>query len=221
MPIPVNVGDNIRITLKGTQGNGDDHVNVFHYNFYAGSGTDVLSHLLENFAFGFWQNIKTTLRPLTVTAAKFIEVEAVSLDDDFNGVNGESFLIPTAEQPGTAAGELAHQALCLTYRYIRPNFSFRHGFKRFGNLSESALSGNGIASASATAVENLRLALEADIAGLYPDGSPLVDPPDARPIVYRRIVENTVISPVLWGIPIGVVFNGVGTQNSRKPGRGS
>lgn len=221
MPIPVDVGDNIRITLKGSCVDGSDHVNVFHYNFYAGSGTDVGSHLLENFAFGFWENIKATLRALTSPSAKFLEVEAVSLDADFNGVNGESFVIPTAEQVGLATGQNAHQALCLTYRYIRPNFSFRHGYKRFGNLTEGILAGNSIEAASATAVENLRLDLVADIAGLYPDGTPLVDPPDARPIVYRRIVENTVISPVLWGIPVGVVFNGVGTQNTRKPGRGS
>lgn len=221
MAIIIAVGDNMRITLKGKNINGDDMLNVFHYNFYAGSGTDVLSHRLDNFAFGFWENIKAALRALTVVSAAYQEVEAVVLDDDFLGVNGESFVIPVGEQPGLLAGESANQALCLTYRYVRPNFSFRHGYKRFGGLGETSMAGNVVAGASVALAETLRVRLQADIAGLYSDGSPLVDPPDARPIVYRRVVEGTVISPVLWGVPIGVVLNGIGTQNTRKAGRGS
>ena len=221
MAIPVSIGDNMRIVLKGTSVVGEDMQNVFHYNFYAGSGTDVNSHLLENFAFGFWENIKATLRVITHNTSSYQEVECISLDADFNGVNGESFVIPVGEQPGLAAGEAAHPALCFTYRYVRPSFAFRHGFKRFGGLTESFLVGDGVHSSGVTPVENLRLALAADIGGLYPDGSPLTDPPDARPIVYRRTVESTVISPVLWGIPVGIVFSKVGTQNSRKRGHGS
>lgn len=221
MPIPVNVGDNMRITLKGENLDGSDMINVFHYNFYAGSGTDVGSHLLENFAFGFWENIKAELRALTSSLCSFREVEAVQLDADFQGVNGESFVIPTAEQPGTDVVSPAPQFVAITYRYIRPNFSFRHGFKRFGGVTEGMLLNGGLDPAKATAFENLRLALEADIGGLYPDGTPLTDPPDARPIVYRRTVNGAVVSPVLWGIPVGVVGPSIGSQNTRKSGRGS
>jgi hypothetical protein len=207
--------------MKGVCANGDDNINVFHYNFYAGSGTDVGSHLLENFAFGFWENIKTSLRAIISAAAFVNEIECVSLDADFNGVNGEAFLVPTAERPGLAAGEVMPQFVTLTYRYVRPDFSFRHGFKRIGQTTEVEYLNNALNPARAGQHTALRQALEADIGGLYPDLTPLADPPDARPIVYRRVVNGTVISPVLWGIPIGVTGPKIGSQNSRKVGRGS
>jgi hypothetical protein len=221
MAIPVSVGDNIRITLKGFTVHGESHINVFHYNFYAGSGTDVGSHLLENFAFGFWEHIKAALRAVTVNSAGFNEVEAVSLDADFNGVNGESFIVPTAERAGLDGGSAAPAFVALTYRYVRPSFAFRHGFKRFGNVSENQLAAGGFDPTLAGNREQLRLRLTEDIGGLYPDLSPLVDPPDARPIVYRRVVNGTVISPVIWGIPVGVTGPKLGSQVTRKQGRGS
>lgn len=222
MAIPINIGDNMRITLKGLTVHGDQNVNVFHYNFYAGSGTDVGSHLLENFAFGFWENIKAAIRPVTSGQCKYVEVEAVSLDADFNGVNGEAFPIPAGEQSGTeVTTEAMPPFVALTYRYIRPNFAFRHGYKRIGNITEGQVLQGLPNPASAAQHAALRAALEADIGGLYPDGTPLADPPDARPIVYRKTVNGAVVSPVLWGIPVGVVGPVVGSQVTRKRGRGS
>ena len=221
MAIPINVGDNMRIILKGTSVLGEDDINVFHYNFYAGSGTDVGSHLLENFAFGFWENIKAPLRALCSNLSKKLEVECQLLDADFDPLNGESFIIPVGEQAGLSSNEAMPPFVTLTYRYVRPDFTFRHGFKRFGSLTEIDFNAGIPAVTRATQHEALRVALEADIGGLYPDGTPLADPPDARPIVYRRVLNNTPISPALWGIPIGVTGPKAGSQNSRKQGKGS
>jgi len=216
MAIPVDVGDVMRIILRGRMPTGDEMLNVFHCEFYAGSGTDVGSHLLENFAFGFWENIKTPLRAMVGDAFSFEQVDAIKLDADFNQINGESFIIPAGEQPGSVGAEYMPNFVVASFKYVRPAIGWRHGWKRFSGITETIVFGNTLTAGGLAQANTLAAALAADIGGLYPDGSPLVDPPDARPIVYRARWNGDDLSPVEFDSPASVVFSGLGSQNTRK-----
>lgn len=216
MAIPVAVDDIMRIILRSRLPNGDDALNVFHYEFYAGSGTDVLSHTLENFAFGFWENVKDALRSVTSDQFSYQDVTCLSLDADFNQINGEVYSIESAEQPGSVSGEYLPQFVTWGFRYVRPSLAFRHGFKRFSGIAESHNQDGSPSAAALSNLNGLAAILAADIGGLYPDGSILTDPPDARPIIYRGTENGDPVSPVLYAQPSTVLFNGIGTQNTRK-----
>lgn len=216
MGIPVAVNDVVRIILRGNMNNGDDMLNVFHYEFYEANPADPVYDTLENLAYGFWQNIKAYLRQVTHTSFSFHTIDALKLDADFNQVNGETWLIPPAEQAGVQSGDALPRFNTYTFKYVRPSLAFRHGWKRFAGVPELYQAGG---TPTPTALGELALlagALAADISATPADGSPTVNPGDARPIIYQAHLNGDPVSPVVIGYPSAVVFNNIGTQNTRK-----
>jgi hypothetical protein len=138
------------------------------------------------------------------------------LDADFNQVNGETWLIPTAEQAGVINGDSLPRFNTFTFKYVRPSLAFRHGWKRFGGVPESSQNAGIVTSGARADLDALATKLAADIGALAVDGTPVANPGDARPIIYQAHLNGDPVSPVVTGYPSAVVFNGIGSQNSRK-----
>ncbi len=86
----------------------------------------------------------------------------------------------------------------------------RNGYKRFAGLSEANVSGNTLVGLD-TPVANLQTALAADIM--------LSVVSVAEPVIVKRPIVAPVTSYLYSSIG-SATFRSVGTQNSRKAGRG-
>jgi len=220
MPISVSVGDLMEFKVVGEFNAAQETNNVFHYKE---SGTVLAT--LDQYAIGLMNAIETNVYPIISSAQRFIRIDASILDVDGHLVNGESVFFPVANQAGAVAGDALPPYAAWTFKYVRPSATFRHGFKRFAGVPESMQSGGFPASSALSLLATAATSLEQVIAGMTQDsdGNPdtVVTGSLAAPVVLQRVINGDPISPVNVASISDVVFDKIGTQNSRKYGVGS
>jgi hypothetical protein len=198
--------------------------NMFTYEVtepIIGDGTD---NAMRDMAAGFWTSISTELRDITAIAHEYTEVLIKQLDgDDLLPFFEDSWPIPPGERAGQqGVGEAMPPFVTWTYKIVRPDTSFRHGYKRFAGVSETDVNGDAATGTALVKLNALATALELPIvAADHTDlTTPLDNPANAELRLVTRVRNGEPVSPVITGAPAGVIFNGVGSQASRKAGRG-
>lgn len=220
MPLSVANGDLLEFKLQGFYNNAAEVNNVFHYRVVTNGGAT-----LDQFAAGLWFGLNADVQPRTNAIVVYDKIDAKILDADALLVNGETYLVPSSQGAGGEGADALPPESCWTFKLLRPSGSFRHGFKRFAGVSEAAQANgfptSGVVTSLNTIATLLATALQAYSIGS--GGAP--DAPVAgssmQPVIVQKIINGDLISPVNIGVVTAAVFDKIGTQNTRKFGRGS
>jgi len=200
------LGDILRITDKQVQ-NSQEVLNVYFYEWSAVIGPTVSD--LEAVCHIYNDDVRPSLLAIQGAALGHLSTKVENLS---NGVDFFELVEPTP-----VLGERSDSGTTLppfvthTFMLVRSTLDTRNGFKRFGGVSELDTAG-GVSILSSTLATNMENALAADLN----DGVVNV----AFPVIVKRPI------PAPGGVFIahslnGVSYRGVGTQNSRKIGRGA
>lgn len=220
MPIPVPSGSIMEFKVVGEFNGAQETNNVFQ--FLETGGTEAA---LSEYAVGLMNVIETAIYPITSTAQRYIRIDASILDADGELVNGESVFFPTANDNGVVTGDSLPPFITWTFKYVRPDATKRHGFKRFAGVPESLQSGGFPDSSALSLLADAGSALESQLVAMTQDvdGNPDTEVTGSlmTPIVIQRVINGDPISPVNLGLISNVVFSKIGSQNSRKYGVGS
>lgn len=195
------VGDIAQIKLAGSY-LGQDVYNVFHY-YCEGASTDPKEsqHIID----AFDDSVLFDLMPLLQSAYSVVSVECynIRLPSDFDVRAG----ILLTNNVGSATGAPAPSWLTYTFKYDRVAVGQRHGYKRFAGVTEDYINGNEITGSGITKSGVLANTLDAGL--VTATGGAFV------PFIAKRpIVLGTNPAGYRSG---GVIFNSIGSQNSRKP----
>jgi hypothetical protein len=139
--------------------------------------------------------------------------------------NGVTLPILTAFPNGARTGDPLPPYSCWTFKYLRPQTSLRHGFKRFPGVAESdqnkgLVTGDAIITALNDLATTLQTGLPAYTVSAGVPGT-LITAALATPVVVQRFREFTLLDPILMPVITTVVYDRIGTQNSRKFGVGT
>lgn len=136
-------------------------------------------------------------------------LSSIRLDNRTNNLD----FYPYTTFPATAGiftGDPLPSFVCWSYRLNRGNKTTRNGYKRFGGVAETSVSGNTNNLPSAT-YEQIETALASAISG------EVIDPTfymNCVPIIVRR---NTLGVVTAFQDVVSAEFLGVSTQDTRKP----
>lgn len=220
MAISVGIGTVLRTVLFGRFNNAVETRNVFYHEVSSigvGSGPE---DSLVGYARGIWDAFKTDLRINTTVAQNYYQLECGNFDLATGlVVNSEIYSIPAGEQPGGNANESLPPFCTWTFKYIRPSATYRHGFKRFAGVAETSQV-NGVAIPAAIVSLN---ALGATLGNTVNPVHPTTGVPGgglAIPVITRAEQNGMPVRPILVDNPVAVVYDLLGTQNSRKFGSG-
>lgn len=220
MPIAVATNDLLEFVHKGSFQGISQVINVYHYKVTGAGGAT-----LQEFGAGLAQKWAAVLSLFINENVKMTEVEVRKLDTDGLLITGESFLPVGDYNKGAQTGDALPPNVCWTFKYLRPDATFRHGFKRYAGVDEDAQTDGFPDSSIVAALANGASALEATLHAytLDVDGNPdtVISAATAVPVVLQRIVNGDPISPINVALITDVVFDRIGTQNSRKYGVGS
>jgi hypothetical protein len=219
----VTTNNVIRLILRGQNPTGNAMYNVFHYRVTHVNGAPAgLENDALSLAAGFWNALFDHWKLVMGTLASLTEIQIDALDSFWTIVNNTVWTPPAGSYVGTVAGDMAPPFVCYTFKYIRPNATFRLGYKRFGGLSEGVMGGYGQPTpATRLLLDDISTALNSDITALDPvTYAAFADGAVMEPILYRRIANGDVIDEPLVGRVSNVVYSHIGSQNTRKTGRG-
>lgn len=184
---------------------GQQVLNVYYYRVVAPTG--LFDGYLNDFNSWFTAAVIDKVVDLQVDELSHVSREwrnmtnGVDLLTDGSVINGSQSVSPAALMPSYVS---------LGFLLQRESLTTRNGYKRFAGIGDATIEGNTVPlpNASITAVE---AALAADImVGLAAV---------AEPIIVKRPIQAPVASYLYSSIG-SATFRGVGTQNTRKAGRG-
>lgn len=224
MPINMVADTNYELVLRGVFNASVVVNNVFHYRSFLGDAPALAGGqpgTIRGAAEALWDTIKVALRANTTTLLLFQSIFAYQLDADGNVVSGEGHSIPPADQAGLASGDALPPVNAYTFQYVRPNTSFKHGYKRFAGVSELANANGFLAGGSPTTnATQLAINLAANLIPEDPGYGLAGAAYHLFPIILKKISNGMPVSPNGWAQPSSVIFKGIGTQTSRKYGVG-
>ena len=220
MAVLASVGSLVEFKLRGFFDGSQELNNIFHYRVNEISAVD-----LQQAAAGLWHTLTLHLLASLSTVVEFTEIQASILDTHGAIVNGETYVIKDGTGAGTDATDSLPPFVCFTFRYQRPSSAFRHGYKRFAGVPEDAQVKGLVASGSVTGLNDVANDLRLPITAytIDTDGSPLapVTGDTLEPVLVQRFKNGDAVDPVVVYAPSTVIFSKIGSQNSRKYGRGS
>lgn len=198
-----SMGDVIRVIVNQTQA-GQTIQNVYHYQVVTLTGLegDYLQVVID------WvvNEVIPPVAALQSDALEYVSVFAINVTNnvDFK----EQSLLGSA---GAITGDAMPPNVTYTFRLIRETLATRHGYKRFAGVPESKQSNGSIQAVTDTQITAITDALAADIQPA-PSVVPLL-----APVIVRKSATGTVVAVNNVG---SADFRGIGTQNTRKIGRG-
>jgi hypothetical protein len=221
MPIAVAADDNVRLILKGMWNGEVETNNVFYGHVDSLSGVIDGPATLADMAQGFWEGTKGALLPFTWVGQVYTEVVAESLDADANLVNGESFLIPSGDGTGGDSADALPSFNALTFKFVRPDATKRHGFKRLAGGTE-AIQIDGVLTSTGVTGMNALAAVFAGSYQFYRTISTVLTALGGQwhLNLVQRHLNGDVVSPAVFYDPATVVFDKIGHQDTRDVGRG-
>ncbi len=182
-------------------------LNVFGYRFVA-SGTGV-----TNTAAG----VLAVIAPAIIAAVKVIQSDQVfyQLAQLTQLTGGDDYSeLGLDDEAGAVTGEPLPPANAWTFRYLRASSNARNGYKRFAGISENHQNAGHANPAITTTLEGIASFLFERIETGIADDNYFV------PVVIRRQRDGVPLDPIEFDYPGDVQFAGIGTQNTRKFGRG-
>jgi hypothetical protein len=181
---------------------------------------------LEQIGAGFYDAIYTDLSLVTASVVTYDRIDVAQFADDGVIDLESTYLIPVGSGGGADVADPLPPHDCYTYKYVAAGGTRRHGFKRFGGVTEGTQT-KGLPTGGAMGLLN---AIADDLGSTFspktidPDtGLPLDDISGAllTPIIVHRVLNGDIMNPISVSAIAGVVFDKIGTQNTRKYGRGS
>jgi hypothetical protein len=129
-------------------------------------------------------------------------------------VGGSAYFVDLFAQSinGEVIGDCCPPSVAWTFRYQRTQLGRRHGYKRIPGVAESSQAGGLVQTGFAATLNAAAAAMEADLVPI--SGISL------RPVVLHRMLNGQEVNPPVPQDIEGVHFSHIGTQNSRKYGRG-
>lgn len=206
------VGDIIEFTLKShsTETN-DRFLNVFHYSVDSLSGSSSLAAVGQGIIDDWASNFTSYFQDVISNQTSFDGADLKNITNGLEIFVGD-FTDPFA---GGVTGDTLPPANTWGFQYVRTNTTTRNGYKRFGLVPES-LQQNGIATPAA--LEDLNaLAGQLAAAFIYSQSTPVLFSWTLDPVIVRKNADGEY---VLHQDVSDVVYRAIGTQNTRKLGRG-
>jgi len=225
MPISLSVGDLFEIKLTGNYGGQAETNNIFAYQVTSlGSGAGAPADLYH-FLWGWFETVKNTLLGLTSVEMTYTNLEGRLLDSTTGAfINSVSLPITGDLGDGGVSGEALPPADAWTFKYLRPDATFRHGFKRFAGVPESDQA-NGVPTSGALTGLTAFAALLATPLPAYTaigetPSETLISGSAAKPVVIQRIKNGDILNPIGIASITTVQFDKIGHQDTRDFGRG-
>lgn len=216
------VGDIIQYTLIGNFNSAVALRNVFHQRVTElgasdGGGT---FNAIRLGARKLWENYGTDIRTITASLVRYTSIRARVIRGADDGV-ANLYLIDTSAQAGIYEGQSLPPANCWTFRYQGAGGIERNGYKRFAGVPE-AMQSNGFADGVGGTLDALAATLAEEQLVQTTDIIP-VEVFKSAPVIVKKIASG--LDPEDLDVladwePVGIVYNGIGTQNSRKYGVG-
>lgn len=220
MAIGVQTGDVLEFVCKGYFDNAQEVINVYHYSVAVEDDTT-----LEQFAYGLMIRLSQTLMPLLAGVVVYTEIQASILDENGHPTTGTNIIVPADRGTGTASGEALPPYVTWTFKLQRPDSSFRHGWKRYSGVTEANQNKGFPASGIVSALNTHALMLAEEVSAWdYDYDTEETDEltgTGMTPVIIQRVYHSTPVLPVNVGDVLAASYNNIGTQNSRKYGRGS
>jgi hypothetical protein len=221
MAVLLEVDDIVQAVLRGHWNAEVETNNVFNFQVNALGVPTAGDATCRNLGSGFWQAIKAALLIVTSASQVYEQIDVSRLDASGNIISGESFFIESGDGVGGQSGDALPPSDAWTFKYIRPNSSFRHGFKRFPGVPESAQSGGRPAGGAVASLAALGVLLSGPFE-YYKDvaGTETAAGGEFVPAVIQRMLNGDLVDPVVTYTIDTVVFDKIGHQDTRDIGRG-
>lgn len=201
----IAAGDLIRLTDRQTY-QGQEMLNVYYYNVESSVGTT--TGYLESFINSWQTALQTAILNIQADATLHVALEAVNLT---NAIDFASEIVNLPGNVPAAADALMPSFNCITFLLRRASLATRHGYKRYGGMVDGYASGNNVA-LSTTLTNPIRTGLNLLLTDSFGN--------TYRPIIVGRPIPDPAIT-YTYSLISGVDAPKVGTQNTRKAGRGS
>ena len=185
---------------------GQELLNIYYY--LAGTSNPDGVAALESLADFFNATLLPAVTSLQVDSLNHFTRQYKNLS------NGVDFFVDTTVQPGQIAADtvaLLPSYVSLGFMLVRSSLVTRNGFKRFGGLHEGQITGNEYAG-SMTPIHGLEDVLAQHVITLSED--------EFDPVIVKRPIPEPGTEDAIVNIVASAQFRLVGTQNSRKAGRG-
>jgi len=178
-------------------------VNVFHYKAFTSGDVD-LDALLTTFE----EDVLTPVASHLNLQASFTQLEIKQV------VGGFAYAVHLFTNPivGGESGDCLPPSVCYTYRYQRTQLGRRHGYKRFAGVGEAQQT-DGVATVG------ILPSLQDDAEVLAADLEP-ISGISLRPVILHSQLNGQPVTPPVPQDIQTVVYSHIGTQNTRKFGRG-
>jgi len=202
--MPAAAGDLIRITDKQTY-LGQQVLNVYFYR--VSDTTPLIGDYLQTFSDSFQDVVLADVVPLQLAA---LEHTSLYIENISNGVDilEDTTGFPISGDVETGSGMPPY--VSYGFQLVRESRVTRNGYKRFAGVPETFTS-NGVYDGNPTLIAALEDALGSDFqAGIATY---------AAPVIPKRPIAVPVGTYEYADISSGL-FKGIGTQNTRKFGRG-
>lgn len=225
MPVVTAVDDLIELVVKGNYDLVAEINNVFHYQVTnVGTGTGAPA-TLEEWAAGFVENVLPFMIGLLTASVTYTSIEARLLDNVTGAlVNGVPVPIPSGLGNSGSEVDTLPPSDCYTFRFVRPDSTFRHGYKRLSGIAEASQVDGVATGAILTGLNDAANVFSNDLeAWTLTDGAPDTQVTDAaaHPVVVQRQKNGDILNPINIAVITNVIYTKIGTQNSRKFGVGS
>lgn len=201
----IALGDLIQITDRQVY-LGQEMLNVYYYNVESSVGT--LTGYLESFINAWQVALQTAILNVQVDATLHQALEARNLTNEIDFAN-EVVNLP-GNIPASAAQQLPSY-VTLTFLMRRASLVTRHGYKRYGGLAEGTADGNTMALLPAL-YNPIRTGLQALLTDTFGN--------TYRPVIVKRPIPQPAVG-YAYSLISGVDVPTLGTQDTRKAGRGS
>lgn len=214
-----SVGDLLRLSLFGVYNAVVRTINVFHYTVTATDG-DAANNAYSAAGRAFWNIVGAALVAPTSSVVRYNSILVEKMDvAEWLAINGEEFTIPEETAFGLIDTEVLPPYSCYTFKYVRPSTDYRHGFKRFVGVPENGQATGFLSAGYETMISDIRDQLGAQLAPCQ-EGDELTSDSRIVPVIYKAHRFGEDVRPVQFSVPASIVFDGIGTQNTRKFGRG-
>lgn len=200
-------GDLIRITDFQSY-LGQQVLNVFYYRIVPVGGIADSGYLemLEWFA-------DDVITPVSMFQSDYLRHTNVTLENLTNGVDIRDLTTDIYGDITTADTTVTPSYVSLGFIMQRESRVTRNGYKRFAGVPEISVSGNTYVNPGGTVIADIEEALAKD----WVEGIVTV----AEPIIVKRPVSTPPVASYQYASIGSARLVGLGTQNTRKAGRGS
>jgi len=199
--MPQITGPTLEVTLKSVM-KLQQVINRFHYVGQT-AGTPDLSTFVGNFI----TNVLTALADITHVDVNYVEIDVQHL------TAGGAFLIdPIGFFGNVTSGDSLPPFVAFDFTLLRHGLGERNGYKRFAGVGEVSQSGGVITAGALTLANTLATKLNM----LISDGVI-----DFEPAIQRKQINHVAQIPPKYFNVSSVIYARIGSQNTRKIGRGA